>query len=100
MFIITMCALLIGGCRQPSVLSRGHLPVYGTDPLMHTVYLGSDEHYHHFALQKGKSRGIVIVPVADAQIKPESFALDSSRQAFVKGTKPGAIELIVLSGSR
>jgi|SRR5690349_7026556 len=55
-----LSAALIGGCA--STPAYEHIPAgsfvdYGASPLRHTVYLGSDEAFHYFAWENGKSSG-------------------------------------------
>jgi hypothetical protein len=63
---------------------------------MHTVYTGTDDRFHHFAIQRGKSSGNVVVRREEAKIKPEPFHSSAGRRAFVKSANPGEIELVVL----
>ena len=88
--------LLTCGCSQARVVSSRELPVYGTDPLMHTIYLGTDDRFHHFTTQNGKAGSHVRVRRDDARIQPEPFALNSGRDAFVRSANEKEIELIVL----
>ena len=67
---------------------------------MHTVYIGTDDRFHHFALQRGKSGGAVVVRREEARITPEPFGTNTGRQAFVKAAKPGEVELLVLRPAR
>ncbi|MEM6798667.1 MAG: hypothetical protein AAF589_04065 [Planctomycetota bacterium] len=103
-FIVSVFLLIVSGCGQSQdflvPMPSGDLPVYGTDPMMHTIYMGSDEEYHHFRYQNGKSGGFAVVAVADTQIKPEPFELDSGKEAFVESANPDEITLIVLQGAR
>ena len=98
--IAVLFATYVAGCGRTRVVESGGLPVYGTDPLMHTVYMGTDDRFHHFAVQHGKSGGNVVVRRQEARIKPEPFARNTGRQAFVKRAKPGEIELVVLRLAR
>lgn len=94
---ITVPVLLFAmGCSNTRVVSSEALPVYGTDPLMHTIYLGSDAEFHHFALQHGKSASKALVRRADAQIRPEPFGLGEGRHAFVQAVSKGHIQVLVL----
>ena len=96
LLIVAVLAGCTAGCARTRVVASGDLPVYGTDPLTHTVYTGTDDRFHHFALQRGKSRDHVVVRREEAQIKPEPFGTNAGRQAFVKTAKPGEIDLVVL----
>jgi hypothetical protein len=70
--------------------------VYGDSLFVHTLYTGTDDHFHHFLLQYGTSSTSVVVRREEAQIKPKSFSTDSGRRAFVRATRPDEIELVVL----
>ena len=94
--IVAFVPICSAGCARTRVVASRDLPVYGTDPLMHTVYTGTDDRFHHFALQQGKSGGDVVVRREEATIKPEPFNTNAGRRAFVKAAKPGEIELVVL----
>lgn len=97
--VVALIAVLITACAQTRLIQSDQLPIYGTDPLMNTQYLGSDDQYHYFKLQHGKSGSRVKVRAADARVEPESFLYNSGRFAFVKSVKPGVIRLIVLSSN-
>jgi hypothetical protein len=88
--------LLASGCSTTRVISSEELPVYGTSPLMHTMYLGTDDQFHHFAIQHGKTGSQILMRRDDARISPEPFSLDSGRHAFVRSASEKEIELIVL----
>jgi hypothetical protein len=94
--IFVVLSICSAGCGRTRVVAGGDLPVYGTDPLVHTVYTGTDDRFHHFSLQRGKSGGNVVVRREDATIKPEPFHTNTGRRAFVKAAKPGEVELVVL----
>ena len=96
LLIAGLLAACATGCARTRVVAGGDLPVYGTDPLTHTVYTGTDDRFHHFALQRGKSAHDVVVRREEAMIKPEPFDANTGRRAFVKSAKPGEIELVVL----
>jgi hypothetical protein len=100
LLIVALLAICASGCARTRIVASGDLPVYGNDPLMHTVYMGTDDRFHHFAVQRGKAGGNVVVRREEAQIKPEPFDTGTGRQAFVKATKPGEIELLVLGLAR
>jgi hypothetical protein len=57
-------ALILIGCSAPSAVmtSARDLPLYGVDPLYHTVYVGSDEGFHYFRWSRGLGSGSYIVP--------------------------------------
>src|SRR5262245_61061661 len=97
-FIVIAAHLILfaTGCANRKLVASAALPVYGTDPLMHTEFRGSDHRFHYFHVQHDKSGGEVVVARHNAVIKPESFARDSGRSAFVKQASHGEIELIVL----
>ena len=74
------------------------LPLYGTDPLNHTVYVGSDSTYHHFRWSRGKSSGSYIVPLNQISFS-ETFEV-GERKAFLTRNDGGTLELLRLgSGS-
>ena len=56
---LALMVLLIAACQsdksEAKLVSASSLPVVGTDPLKHTVYLKSDEDYYYFGVQDGKS---------------------------------------------
>jgi hypothetical protein len=97
-FFLIAAALVIplAGCARTRVIKGADLPLYGSDPLMHTVYRGSDETFHHFALQHGKSGREVVVRRDELEIKPEPFPVGSRRHAFITSPRPGLIELVLL----
>ena len=87
------------GCvhtRAPRVVSSAELPVHGKDPLQHTTYLGSDDQFHHFSLQNGKSGGELVIRRDEAEIVPEAYPLDTGRHPFVESAQLGKINLMVL----
>jgi len=89
-----------GGCVNNPIVESGDLPVYGTAPLSHTTYLGSDDTYHYFHAQRQKdSASNLKVRREDADIEPEPFPRDSGRSAFVQSAEPGVIRLIVLKNA-
>lgn len=63
LLILTTLFILCGCEKKPSIVSIEELPnkVYGTDPLSHTMYIGSDANYHHFTFINGKISGSFIV---------------------------------------
>ena len=98
--MVALVATCSAGCARTRVVASRDLPVYGTDPLMHTVYTGTDDRFHYFQLQHGKSGGNVVVRRGEAKIKPEPFDTNAGRRAFVKAAKPGEIEIVVLRPDR
>lgn len=97
---IVVLVLALAGCAGGRVVESRNLPVYGTDPLSHTIYLGSDDTYHHFFAQRAKgSASRLRVRRDEASIEPEPFPLDSGRHAFVKSAEAGVIRLLVLKTS-
>ena len=100
LIIAILCAgVLLIGCKQSTVVDAAHLLLYGMDPLMHTVYIGSDDKFHHFACQNGKSGGEVLVRRDEAKVEPETFDLRSNGHRFVESVEPGVIHLFVLKKS-
>ncbi len=90
--IILSCliGLILVGCQTRTIPPSGII-CYGTDPLMHTIYLGSDEFYHYFAWQNGKSAGTWEVK-QKSLLLPETYPLDSGKRYFVFRTHDGQIE--------
>lgn len=94
---IVVFVLVLAGCAGERVVKSRDLPVYGTDPLSHTTYLGSDDTYHYFHAQRAKdSASRLRVRRDEASIEPAPFPLDSGRHAFVEAVEAGVIRLIVL----
>jgi hypothetical protein len=69
------------------------LPIYGSDPLYHTHYVGSDDDYHHFVTQHGLSGERLQIPVDAAKIEPAAFPRDLDRSEFVVGAESGVVTL-------
>jgi hypothetical protein len=68
---------------MPRVIRGANLPLYGADPMRHTAYIGSDDNFHHFALQDGFWARNVVVRRDDSVVKPSPFPLASHAHAFV-----------------
>ena len=94
--LVTLLAAFSCGCGVPRVVRSGDLPVYGVDPLTHTVYTGSDERLHYFRVQDGLYGARIAVNRADADIRPAPFPSGQSRKAFVESAKQGEVKLLVL----
>jgi len=92
-FIITA---LWANYQPAGVQLRGELPTYGTDPMTHTLYLGSDNRHHYFSLQEGKTGVRAFIPIDEVEIKPVPFPVDSGQQAFVQSHAAGVITLMPL----
>ena len=95
-----LMALMLGffssGCAtdQPRLVSAGRIPLYGSDPLSHTVYVGSDERYHYFAWSSGLRSG---------QVKVDRSALALSHEfgrgegkAFLTRKEHGKVDVLLL----
>jgi hypothetical protein len=96
--MVLMTTVWVLGCLNgPGVttLNSEQLPVYGTDPLKHTQYVGSDQNFHYFEYQQGKESGSVRVPVIDAVVEPEPFPTGKGKKAFVEAAEEGRISLVV-----
>ena len=92
-----ICVLaLLTGCQGAAIFDSAKLPVYGSDPLMHTMYIGSDAKFHHFICQHGKTSEEMLVRSEEAVIKPKPFDLSSHRDNLVRSTEPGVIHLLQL----
>jgi hypothetical protein len=89
--------LVLSGCVSSSakLVSADAVPVYGVDPLYHTVYTGSDERYHYFAWNRGLRGGQLKVDRTQLTLSRE-FARGASK-AFVKRTHDGKIDVMVFT---
>ena len=94
--IILSCltGLILVGC-QTRTIPPSEIKCYGTDPLMHTTYRGSDESYHYISWQNGKASGIWRVDRESLHL-PEIFSLDSGRKHFVIRNDDGQIDFMHL----
>jgi hypothetical protein len=92
--VYAVSIFLTTGCETARVIRSEDLPLYGSSPLLHTMYIGSDPHFHHFVLQRGKAGDEVLVRRDEANVKPATFPIDSRRHSFVRAASPGIIELV------
>ena len=71
-YIAGLAFIFVIGCSHTATVSDPEdIKVYGTDPLSHTVYTGSDSSFHYFVWQNGKSGGRWKVPKATLNWKRE-----------------------------
>ena len=99
--ISLVCAtgLILSGCSDPGPVetTAADLPVYGTDPLYHTVYVGSDTDFHHFRWSRGKRSGAYLVPREQISFF-ETFEV-GGRSSFLVRTDDGTLQLLRLGGN-
>lgn len=59
LFLVCALVALVAGCAssRPNQIHATEFKNYGSTPLSHTVYLGSDQQFHYFAWSSGKSGG-------------------------------------------
>jgi hypothetical protein len=69
------------------------LPIYGSDPLYHTHYVGSDNDYHHFVTQHGLSGERLQIPVDVAEIEPAAFSRELDQSTFVVSAESGVVTI-------
>jgi hypothetical protein len=89
LFVILLLAA--AGCSSNRVIPASQVKAYGTDPLQHTTYTGTDDQYHHFSWQRDFSRGRWRVPKDETRIEPPDAA-----SGFVQRVEPGVIHVLVL----
>ena len=97
--LVYVTSLLLLACtdRSPVKTTAADLPVYGTDPLNHTLYVGSDADFHHFRWSHGKRSGTYLV--AREQISfAETFAV-GDRSAFLVRGDDGTLRLLRFGGN-
>lgn len=89
--------LVACGNRGLVPITATDLPIYGTAPLNHTIYVGSDSAFHHFRWSHGKSSGSFIVPREQIYFG-EAFSV-GERSAFLTRDDDGTVRLLLLSGA-
>lgn len=94
--VLVWVGLLAPSCVSTSLklVSTDAVPVYGTDPLYHTVYTGSDEKYHYFARNSGLRGGQV--KVARDQLKLSQEYNRGTGTLFVQRIADGKLDVIIL----
>jgi hypothetical protein len=88
---------LVSGCAssRPKLVDADAVPLYGVDPMYHTVYIGSDGQYHYFGWNRGLRSGQVKVDKAHLKLSRE-FARGTST-AFVEKTRDGMVDVMILT---
>ena len=88
--------LLLQGCATgPSEIAADELPLYGHDPLYHTMYSGSDEIFHYFRWNRGVRSGVYKVDRRDLALNGE-FQRGTAPNRLVTRDEDGQVELLVL----
>ena len=89
-------ALLAAGCAssRAKIVSPQQLPLYGSDSLHHTVYVGSDDHHHHFMWSRGLRRGEYLVDRSALHLSRE-FPKGAGH-AFLSRTSDGSVDVLTL----
>jgi hypothetical protein len=97
--LILLCALLfIVSCTTDiQEVKPSEVKCYGNDPLVHTVYIGSDKKWHYFHYQKGKTGGHWKVKKEELKWKYE-FPHGKGHQ-FIKRNEAGELEPIIIKKS-
>ena len=88
--------LLTAGCvsSRAKIVSPQQLPLYGSDPLYHTVYVGSDDRYHHFKWSRGLLSGEFLVDRGALHLS-RVFSSGAGK-AFLTRTADGSVDVLVL----
>ena len=96
--LVCATSLLFLACadRGPVKTTAADLPFYGTDPLNHTMYVGSDGDFHHFRWSHGKRSGTYLVDREQISFV-ETFAV-GDRSAFLVRDDDGILRLLRLGG--
>jgi hypothetical protein len=84
---LVLIGCVVCGCTQEKTVSPDKLPLYGTDPLMHTFYAGSDAHFHYFNTQRGKTPARFKVPIEEAEIKPAPFSVEDQKEHLLRALR-------------
>ena len=85
--IFTSCA------HRTKTVTPNEIVCYGTDPLYHTLYKGSDEEYHYFRYSKGKVFGFWKVKRDELELS-ETFSRNSNQKRFVERDESGRLKLM------
>jgi hypothetical protein len=90
-------ALLVAGCAssRAKIVSPQQLPLYGSDSLYHTVYVGSDDRHHHFMWSRGLRRGEYLVDRSALHLSRE-FPRGAGH-AFLSRTPDGSVDVLTLA---
>lgn len=85
---------LLAGCRTGVVLPS-QVKCYGTDPMEHTIYIGSDATNHYFRCSHGFASGEWVVKRKDLCLN-ETFPPGKEKARFVRRDMSGNISLVQL----
>ncbi|MES2917425.1 MAG: hypothetical protein V4729_02285 [Pseudomonadota bacterium] len=90
LFLVCALVALVAGCAssRPHQIHAAELNNFGSTPLSHTVYLGSDQEFHYFAWSSGKSGGKWKVSRSELAFSPE-WPVAQGRTAFLKQNQQG-----------
>jgi len=102
MRLLLVCALamVFAGCasNRPNYIHAAEFKNYGSTPLSHTVYLGSDQQFHYFAWSSGKSGGKWKAKKSELSFATE-WPLAEGRTAFLMQNQQGQWQPYVGGGA-
>jgi hypothetical protein len=61
---VLLLAISVSSCTSHRIISSDEFVDYGSNPINHTMYMGSDSDYHHFAWFITTSLGVTDLKMA------------------------------------